>query len=263
MDFETEAIVLKRFDFGDTSQVAHLLTAREGRVSVLAKGVKKPNPTLKGPIDLFHFARVKYRRRRGAELALLTRYEPITGFPDLRRSLERLYSAFYLTELFHVVSPEGDADPAVFALLGRALEALEEADIRSVPAVTVATELGFLERAGFAPPFDRCALCGARLRAGPTAFYESAGGFICEACPRPVGEAQGLSAGTRALLTALGRAGPRHAVRYQVAAGQLRELRAIMKRLVGAVLERPLRSEPFLREIRSPVTARRPTRSRR
>ncbi|MCA9323017.1 MAG: recombination protein O N-terminal domain-containing protein, partial [Planctomycetes bacterium] len=35
-----EALVLRRFDYGETSQVGHLLTPDQGRVAVLAKGIK-------------------------------------------------------------------------------------------------------------------------------------------------------------------------------------------------------------------------------
>jgi recombinational DNA repair protein (RecF pathway) len=61
----TEAIVLRRFDFSENSQVGHLFTRQLGRVSVLARGIKRPGPDLRGPLDLFSRAETRLRQRRG------------------------------------------------------------------------------------------------------------------------------------------------------------------------------------------------------
>ena len=53
---ETDALVLRRFDYSETSQIARLYTRSEGRLSVIAKGIKRPNRDLRGPLDLLCLA---------------------------------------------------------------------------------------------------------------------------------------------------------------------------------------------------------------
>ena len=56
------ALVLRRFDYGETSQTARLFSREHGRVGVLAKGVKRPNASLRGPLDLFALAEIDLER---------------------------------------------------------------------------------------------------------------------------------------------------------------------------------------------------------
>ena len=166
-EVETEAIVLRRFDYSESSQVAHLFTLHDGRVSGLAKGIKRPNAALKGPLDLFFRARVSYRRRRGTSLHLITRYEPITAHRRLRTRLERLYAAFYVTELAYDGTREDDPNPELFAGLAASLEALSAASSAAVPAVVAATELGYLASTGLMPLVDACVRCARQAPPGP------------------------------------------------------------------------------------------------
>lgn len=49
----TEAIVLRRIDFGEADRIVTLLTSTQGKLSAIAKGVRKPKSKLAGGIELF------------------------------------------------------------------------------------------------------------------------------------------------------------------------------------------------------------------
>lgn len=49
----TKAIVLKRINYGDSDRIITLLTPQMGKLSLLAKGVRKINSKLAGSIELF------------------------------------------------------------------------------------------------------------------------------------------------------------------------------------------------------------------
>lgn len=250
MEVATEALVLRRYDFSESSQIAHLLGGAEGRVSVLAKGAKKATLALKGPIDAFHLARVRYRRRRG-DLDLLVGYEPITGFPGLRSRLDRLYAGFHLLELAHALCRDLDPQPALFAAMVQALAALEDAGGAGVPAVLAAGELAVLDAAGFALSTASCAACGAAQPAGPAVHASSLRGLVCVACaPRSAGRRR-LAAGTRALVTALQEAGPRGALRLRATVAQSAELRGLLRDQETWILDRPLATERFVGDWRT------------
>ena len=80
---ETEALVLRRFDYSETSQIARLYTRSDGRLSVIAKGIKRPNRDLQGPLDLLCLADVAFAGGPETELLVLRRYHVVTGFPGL------------------------------------------------------------------------------------------------------------------------------------------------------------------------------------
>lgn len=51
-DLRTQAIVLRRTNYGESDRILNLLTP-EGKVSVIARGVRKEKSRLAGSIELF------------------------------------------------------------------------------------------------------------------------------------------------------------------------------------------------------------------
>ena len=245
-ELQTVGLVLRRFDYGDTSQIGHLLTPAEGRISVLGKGIKKPNAYLKGPFDLFQIAKITYRKRRGSDLSLLQKYEPITGFAALRTKLPNLLAAFYLAELLYEGVREEDANPVAFEAMVRALGALEEHSIAASRCVVLATELVFLESFGFGLALDECTQCERKVAVHPVTIYPMAGGIICKHCPKPRSPGIRIESTERQVLAALHRAGPGHAHKIPMSRRQHVTLRGLMQRAFQGVYEKELKSEPFV-----------------
>lgn len=241
---DSEAIVLRRFDYSESSQVAHLLTPDHGRISVLAKGIKRPNASLKGPMDLFQYAEVRYLRRRGMDL--LVRYRPLTGFSPLRERLDSLYAAFYITEVAWSLSQEDVGEPLLFSLLGRALAGLALADEGAVPGVVIAAELALLQCCGFSLALETCAGCGEE-GVSDSVLYPRSGGFLCMSCRRGQPSAVVLTAGARAALSQLDSDESHRAQRFRLSPSQGGELRSLLDQVMLGVMERRLRSARFLR----------------
>ncbi|MBR6169017.1 DNA repair protein RecO [Candidatus Saccharibacteria bacterium] len=69
-DLRTEAIILRRTDYGEADRILQLLTP-EGKRSVIAKGVRREKSKLAGGIELFSVSEVVIHEGR-TELGLLT-----------------------------------------------------------------------------------------------------------------------------------------------------------------------------------------------
>ena len=73
-DLKTEALVIRRTNFGETDRVLSVLTP-EGKYSVLAKGVRKEKSKLAGGVEPFCLSEMTLHFGRG-ELAVLTSAKP-------------------------------------------------------------------------------------------------------------------------------------------------------------------------------------------
>lgn len=264
MHTDTEAIVLRRFDFSETSQIGHFLTRDLGRVSGLAKGIKRPNATLKGPMDLFQRAKVRLVRRPDSDLFLVAHYEPVTIHAALRDRLARLYGAFYWTEILYDGVRELDADPELFDLAAAGLRALEDAPEPGVVPLVAALELKLLDRIGFRPAIENCARCGNRRTGNRGTFHPIEGGIVCADCRRPGMAGIDLDGAALAVLQGLLKHPLSFAERLRLSAAQAQGLRTITHALTNAVLERLPLSQRFLGAIvqASPAPAPRPARRR-
>ena len=247
----TPALVLKRQDFSENSQIARLMTRTRGKASVLAKGIRKPNPELLGAFDLAQLGEATIRWRKGDSLHLVTRWRVVTGFPGLRNELGRFYAACHVTEVLCEGHRDLDPDTAAFDLAVETLAALEIADPSAVPAVTARFDLRWLAGAGFAPVLDGCAVCA--KPAPPKASVKISpgrGGIVCGDCLG--GTTPGLiplaSAGRRFLLAARD-ASAADALGLSVAATDVIAVRRVLDAALEHVMEKELKSARFLREI--------------
>ena len=55
-----QAVVLKRIDFGEADRIVTMLTAKNGKVSVIAKGTRRPKSKMAGGIELFTVNNITY-----------------------------------------------------------------------------------------------------------------------------------------------------------------------------------------------------------
>jgi DNA repair protein RecO (recombination protein O) len=174
--------VLRKFEYGETSQVLHLLTRDRGRVHCLAKGSLKPKSTFLGPLDLLEMGEARiYPRREG--LSILGGFERETAFPGARRDLARLEAAFAVLEVLSEGSREEHADPDLFDLGVAALRGLETCPPERVPAYLLRFDLRALAALGVGPVLDACVVCGKGLAGGKAPLLSPArGGALCGEC---------------------------------------------------------------------------------
>ena len=180
---EQPALLLRRFPFGESSLVLHILTPEAGRVALLAKGAYRPSSGFFAAFDLFDTLRLRWSSRPGQELGLVTRAQVHARRAALAEDLERYRAGLGLLELAQATAREGHEEHILFRWLEGWLDLLQAGQ---VPAglVTIAAGLGLLRQNGLAPAFLACASCGATpgTRTGRVPFSTARGGRLCSAC---------------------------------------------------------------------------------
>ncbi len=123
MNQSTEAIVLRRTDYGEGDRIVTLLTADLGRISVLAKGVRKPSSKLAGGIEPLAVVKITVRKGRG-ELYTLTSSQMNTPFTHILADFERLQFAYTVLKKVNQAA-ETLHEPALYQLLKTTLASLD------------------------------------------------------------------------------------------------------------------------------------------
>lgn len=179
----TEAIVLRRIPFGDSSLVLHLFAPDRGRVPALAKGAFRSKSPHFASLDLLNRIRAPILRRREGGLALLGPTELLDEHRRLRARLPAIAAGLFAAELIDAALTESPA-PALYAHLATLLARLDAPDgprRTGVAEALLAFELAFLDDLGLRPELDRCAECGAAEERW-TRCSASAGGVLCARC---------------------------------------------------------------------------------
>jgi DNA repair protein RecO (recombination protein O) len=200
------AIVLRRLDYSETSQVLAMFTRRHGQQRVIAKGIKRSTKTrVAVGIDLLEVGRLVFSRRSGKEdrLATLTEWHQEDNFPHLRRDLSRCYAAQYAAEVTSQLTETHDPHPKLFDGLHGFLRALGHEPV----TVALASYLWLmLTEIGLRPELSRCTGCNGPIAdCDPLYLSSRQGGTICRDCEPGVVEKRRISPGAARSLAASGR----------------------------------------------------------
>lgn len=123
----TQAIVLSRTDYGEADRILTLLTPHQGKVRVLAKGVRRVKSKLAGGIELFSVSTITFAPGRGALGTLIaTRLDVHYG--TIVQDIDRTMLGYELMKQLHRFT-EDEPETAYFELLRDALQALNNAAI--------------------------------------------------------------------------------------------------------------------------------------
>jgi DNA repair protein RecO (recombination protein O) len=141
--------VLHTTAWRETSLIVEAFTRDFGRMSLVARGAKRPTSQFRGLLSPFAPLALSWSGR--SEAKNLVRVEYLGGLLPLRRGA--LLSAFYANELIVRLLPRADPHERLFASYVTMLRGLGEARL---DLALRAFELDLLREVGYAVPLDQC-----------------------------------------------------------------------------------------------------------
>jgi DNA repair protein RecO (recombination protein O) len=182
---KSEAVVLRSMRYGEADRILHLYTPARGRVSAIAKGVRRARSRFGGRLEPFFRLHVEFHEGRG-ELLTVTGAQTIEGYARLRGDARALDAAARACDAVGRLFETSEPHPGVFNLLCRQLALLDERAGRGERSALVARagalafRLKLMLAAGLAPQLAACATCGEGEHL--VGFSGAAGGVVCGAC---------------------------------------------------------------------------------
>src|ERR1700753_4294697 len=112
---KTEAVVLRSMRYGEADRILHIYTPARGRVSAIAKGVRRARSRFGGRLEpFFRLELVLYEGRR--HLLTVTSAETLAGCPRLREDARTLDGAARACEAVARVFDDGEPNAGVYHL---------------------------------------------------------------------------------------------------------------------------------------------------
>jgi DNA repair protein RecO (recombination protein O) len=176
---KSEAVVLRSMRYGEADRILHVYTPDRGRLSAIAKGVRRSKTRFGGRLEpYFRLQLVLYQGR--SEILTVTSAETLHGHPRLREHAGALDGAARACDAVGRLFDDGEPHRGVYNLLANQLALLDADSARATRANALAFRLKLLLAAGFAPQLAACAACGESEHL--TGFSGAAGGVVCTAC---------------------------------------------------------------------------------
>lgn len=154
--FTTEGIIVRRRNFGEADRLLTVITPFKGKITVIAKGVRRITSRRGGNVELLN--KVRLHIFQGQGMPILTEAESIETFPKIKSDLILSTYASHVVELSERMLPEMQPNPAAYNLLVTILTLLEKNPrqifIRAFE-VKFLTVMGFWDLGGVGPTSPR------------------------------------------------------------------------------------------------------------
>ncbi|KKQ91773.1 MAG: repair protein RecO, DNA repair protein RecO (recombination protein O) protein [Microgenomates group bacterium GW2011_GWC1_39_7b] len=143
--YTSEGIVLARRNFGEADRILIIFSKNLGRLSLLAKGIRKPKSHKRGHLEVFSL--INFQASTGHGLDYMTEVEMIDDFKEIRTSLNKVSLAYYFAEIIGRITHDGETNVDLFNLILRYLNKLKKTkklkDLRMDFILNLLTTLGF------------------------------------------------------------------------------------------------------------------------
>ena len=158
MIVKTEGIVLKTFDFRETSRIATFFTRDFGKVKGVLKGIRKDPKKFGSSVEKFSLNDIVYYQYRNSDIHLVSHCDMKDFFSGLRRDLERMTAASYASELIDTLMPAEEQNLEIYDLMQAFLKCLQTT--ADVSKLVQTFQIKILSLSGFKPHLETCVRCG-------------------------------------------------------------------------------------------------------
>ncbi len=185
---QTEALVIRNQDFGETDVLLTFLTRGAGKIRGILKSGRKSTSKMAGTCQALNRLNLTYYAKEHADLSKVIRVEMLESHDNIRSDLARLaWSSFYLEILLRSTA-EHEANEELFEAASFYLGVLEKAASLEVRNLSLFHLIRLMQINGFAPLMSQCVRCGKsrplhRVREQSVFYLDSRkGGVLCSSC---------------------------------------------------------------------------------
>ena len=230
---KTSGIIISESNVGDFDKMLTMLTPGFGKISVMAKGARRPKSTLLAGTQLLCFG--DYLLYKGANTYNINSCETIEVFYKLRTDLDKLEYASRITKIIKDVVQENQNSYKILQLFLNTLYVISETD-KDLDLVYSIFKIKILCLLGFLPQIEKCTNCGEEKNI--SAFSLKDNGFKCNACSRIDKSSVEMSESTKNAIKYIVMAPAKKLYNFELKGEGLRELNLISKLYLNDKLEK-------------------------
>lgn len=177
---KTEAVVLSKFNYGDTSLIISVYTESFGKISVIIKGGRNPKSRFGKIADTLNHVQLVIYKKDNREMQLLSNIDIISHHPRIKEDIEKTQYALSIMELIKRLTVDNEVNKKLFKGLVKILLLIDSG--KEHPGVLFCRfYLFFLSELGYAVQISKCGLCDSSIGRRSGGFsYDT--GFVCVKC---------------------------------------------------------------------------------
>ena len=178
---KTEAMVLTKMDYGDTSKIVSLYTKDFGKISAIIKGGRSSKSKMGMMVDPLNHIQVVFYKKDTRELQIISSADLINFYSAIKEDLDKLKYSQAILELLKNLTVEHEVNDRLFKGVIRILTLINSNTEH--PIVLFARFfIFFLSELGYELQFEKCAVCGRTNLENMELSHNFELGILCSDC---------------------------------------------------------------------------------
>jgi DNA repair protein RecO (recombination protein O) len=248
LNYNSRGFILRQRDYRDSDKLLSIFTEQKGKITAVAKGIKKPKSSLRACAQPFCHAYFHFNQ--GRDMDLLTQGRLLDFYANSRSDLERSLYCIYLMELLDKSLLENTPLPRLYHVLLQVLTAINEKGLN--PLFIRYFEVSLLANLGYKPELSHCLSCNRKAEAS-FHFSLSEGGLICPTCNGENSSVINISGETLGLLRLLSEGSFQTLPRVKASPGGLIQLERLLESYLEYHLDRKFKVKNTIRVLKRTI----------
>lgn len=243
--FETESLILKTYPLMEADKIVVFLTQNHGLVRGVAKGAKRLKSRFGGGLEPFSIVNLTFYQKEERELVSISQIELQKSFFESASNPLFLQKFAYLAELLSEFVPPHEPNERIYRMTRVCLETAAERP-EFLENVALYFEIWLLRLGGYLPSWERCDNCKRQFGAQENASLQVNFHVLCENC-QPGKNRNVISADLRKIYSSAQMLAPvKFAELTKSRTDEIKEVSAILKRLIANILGKELKNDKIL-----------------
>ncbi len=176
----SQGVILKIFPYSNTSIICNVFTQDRGKLTFIAKGIRKPKNPLLSILQPFNLLEFNYYYKKNRSMHLIKEADILFSFNHLRNNLHTILIGSTILDIINKLFEEEYPQEVIFRLTYKTLNQLSS-DTKNIKILFVFFLFHLSKQLGFMPNIERCHSCNV-LFEHDVIFSSSAQSLICENC---------------------------------------------------------------------------------
>jgi DNA repair protein RecO (recombination protein O) len=179
-----KCIVLKSVNYRDADKIFTLYTSEEGKISAIARGVRKITSRRSGSLDTLNLVNLTYFDNPNGNKTI-TEVKNLNSFRHLKKDQAKISIAYKIASYLLKNVEEASPDSTLFSALEKTLSLLDKSTVSNLAGLSY-FYIRFMYSLGYSIQMNKCVFCSFPLsKEWPLAWFSiERGGLVCSNCKK-------------------------------------------------------------------------------
>lgn len=171
---ESIGVVLKSISYSESSIISRIYTPEFGKISVIAKGAKKPKGGKSAMLEPMNLIEFQMNFKDSKDIQTLREISILHNLSSIRNTIQKMAVGLVMVEILDKTTHNLDPSKILYRLIEKSLRSLDQSKINNILLFNFFL-IQFSKYSGFNPIPNHCHNCNNILK---NAFYNNQSGFL-------------------------------------------------------------------------------------